>query len=200
MAGSGNESAGIPTEFKMESAGIPTEFRGGLKIMHKKEWPQGRGAIALNEVQCVAAIRNLIKYLVDAASCIHSSWFFIMTIALEIAASGRFFDKSLGCSMRKIKPILSEQKTIKKYSPNPVGFSLCKVVVTCHEVDIKLLSLFIRKTSAWHIRQVGPSRLIMTIQLNCVRLENASNDRIYNQPNLNRRKEGRELAAAHCCT
>jgi hypothetical protein len=39
--------------------------------MQKKEWSQGRGAIALNEVQCVAAIRKLIKYLVDAASFIH---------------------------------------------------------------------------------------------------------------------------------
>ncbi len=90
--------------------------------MHKKEWSQGRGAIALNGVQCAAAIRKLIKYLVDAASCFHSSWVMLIKIALEVAASGRFFDKSSECTMRKIKTILSEQQKMKEKLPSPLGF------------------------------------------------------------------------------
>ncbi len=41
--------------------------------MHEKEWSQDRGSVALNELQWAAAISKLIEYLVDAASCIHSS-------------------------------------------------------------------------------------------------------------------------------
>jgi hypothetical protein len=40
------------------------------------------------------------------------------------------------------------------------------------------------------------NRPILSIHLNRVRLEDASSDHIYNQSNLDQRKEGRELAAA----
>ncbi len=47
--------------------------------------------------------------------------------------------------MRKIKLILSEQNKMKKIFTKSCRVSLFKVVIACCEVNIKLLSLFIRK-------------------------------------------------------
>jgi vesicle coat complex subunit len=78
--------------------------------MHEKEWSQDRGSVALNELQWAAAISKLIKYLVDAASCIHSSWFMHIKIALEVASSGRIFTNHWSVPCEKLNPFSRNNK------------------------------------------------------------------------------------------